>query len=134
MQRRNLIVKRIAALVETAQVFGERAAQQRAIDFRRLLLRGSPGDDFQVVQQLATVTVRGADQRITRFIREREAAEFFLRAIEQFPKQGSRTPWRLHQNYARDILTLKYGSIEDEALEFSRAAPAAREAVEQLVA
>jgi len=22
---------------------------------------------------------------------------------DQFPKQGSRVPWRLHQNYARDI-------------------------------
>ena len=43
------------------------------------------------------------------------------RAIDRFPKQGSRRPWRLYQNYARDIVSLRYGSIEDEAIQFSRA-------------
>ena len=28
------------------------------------------------------------------------------RAIDKFPKQGSKTPWRLYQNYALDIVTL----------------------------
>ena len=49
---------------------------------------------------------------------------YVQRSIDSFPKQGSRAPWRLYQNYARDILALKYGSIEDEAMEFSRPAPA----------
>ena len=44
---------------------------------------------------------------------------YVMRAVEQFPKQGNRLPWRLHQNYARDIVMLRYGSIEDEAIEFS---------------
>ena len=34
---------------------------------------------------------------------------YVLRAIDQFPKQGSKPPWRLYQNYARDILALKLG-------------------------
>jgi monooxygenase len=51
---------------------------------------------------------------------------YVLRSIDQFPKQGSRAPWRLHQNYPRDILTLRFGSIEDSAMEFS----GARSAVE----
>ena len=34
-------------------------------------------------------------------------------------KQGSRAPWRLHQNYARDILMLRRGPLEDEGIEFS---------------
>ena len=42
-----------------------------------------------------------------------------LRAIDKFPKQGSKAPWRLHQNYARDILTLRYGALEDGAMVFS---------------
>jgi cation diffusion facilitator CzcD-associated flavoprotein CzcO len=46
---------------------------------------------------------------------------YVQRSIELFPKQGSRQPWRLHQNYARDILLLRYGAIEDEALEFAAA-------------
>ena len=28
---------------------------------------------------------------------------YVLRAIDQFPKQGDHAPWRLYQNYARDI-------------------------------
>jgi cation diffusion facilitator CzcD-associated flavoprotein CzcO len=44
---------------------------------------------------------------------------YVQRGIAQFPSQGSRTPWRLHQNYARDLLELRFGSIDDEAMEFS---------------
>jgi monooxygenase len=44
---------------------------------------------------------------------------YVLRAIDKFPKQGSKAPWRLYQNYARDIVALRYGSIEDGALVFS---------------
>ena len=46
---------------------------------------------------------------------------YVQRSIAQFPKQGSKAPWRLYQNYALDILSLKFGSIEDGALQFSRA-------------
>jgi cation diffusion facilitator CzcD-associated flavoprotein CzcO len=50
---------------------------------------------------------------------------YVQRAIEQFPKQGSKTPWRLYQNYARDILSLRLGALEDGAMRFSgRAVPA----------
>jgi monooxygenase len=44
---------------------------------------------------------------------------YVLRSIDQFPKQGSKMPWRLHQNYPRDILNLRFGSIEDGVMEFS---------------
>jgi monooxygenase len=54
---------------------------------------------------------------------------YVLRSIDQLPKQGARTPWRLHQNYARDILMLRRGPLEDEAIEFSGArSPAAEPA------
>jgi monooxygenase len=46
---------------------------------------------------------------------------YVLRSIDAFPKQGIRTPWRLHQNYARDILLLRRGALEDEGIEFSNA-------------
>jgi monooxygenase len=49
------------------------------------------------------------------------ASGYVLRAIDSFPKQGSTTPWRLHQNYARDIVTLRRGALEDGAMEFSNA-------------
>jgi monooxygenase len=49
------------------------------------------------------------------------ASGYVLRSIDRFPKQGSRTPWRLHQNYARDILLLRRGALQDEGMEFSNA-------------
>jgi cation diffusion facilitator CzcD-associated flavoprotein CzcO len=47
---------------------------------------------------------------------------YVLRSIDQFPRQGSRPPWRLHQNYARDILMLRFATVADEAMEFSNRA------------
>jgi monooxygenase len=46
---------------------------------------------------------------------------YIQRAIDDFPKQGSKLPWKLHQNYARDILMLRRGAVEDGAMEFSAA-------------
>jgi monooxygenase len=44
---------------------------------------------------------------------------YVLRAIDKFPRQGSKAPWRLYQNYARDIVSLRHGKLEDGALVFS---------------
>jgi monooxygenase len=52
---------------------------------------------------------------------------YIARAIDQFPRQGEKAPWRLYQNYARDILMLRRGSLEDGAIEFTRAAPSVPE-------
>jgi cation diffusion facilitator CzcD-associated flavoprotein CzcO len=46
---------------------------------------------------------------------------YVQRAISKFPKQGSRAPWRLYQNYALDIVSLRRAPLEDEAMRFSRA-------------
>jgi monooxygenase len=45
---------------------------------------------------------------------------YVVRSIGQFPRQGSKAPWRLYQNYALDILSLRFGAIEDGTMEFSR--------------
>jgi monooxygenase len=39
---------------------------------------------------------------------------YVLRAIDALPKQGADTPWRLHQNYIRDIRMLRHGPVDDE--------------------
>src|SRR5580692_4407557 len=49
---------------------------------------------------------------------------YIQRSIDKFPKQGTRAPWKLYQNYALDIMSLRFGSLEDEAMEFSNPAPA----------
>jgi monooxygenase len=56
---------------------------------------------------------------------------YVVRAIDKFPKQGTRSPWRLYQNYARDILAIKFGALEDGAMKFSAPEVGAREAVEE---
>ena len=45
---------------------------------------------------------------------------YVLRSIEDMPRQGQTVPWRLHQNYTRDLLGLRYGAL-DEAMEFTPA-------------
>jgi cation diffusion facilitator CzcD-associated flavoprotein CzcO len=49
-------------------------------------------------------------------------AGYVQRSIDQFPKQGLKAPWRLYQNYARDILMLRFGALTDDAMEFSNVA------------
>ncbi|HTB50435.1 MAG TPA: NAD(P)/FAD-dependent oxidoreductase [Solirubrobacteraceae bacterium] len=44
---------------------------------------------------------------------------YVLRSIDQFPKQGSKAPWKLHQNYPLDIVNLRFGSVADGVMEFS---------------
>jgi monooxygenase len=61
------------------------------------------------------------------------SSSYVLRSIDRFPKQGSRPPWRLHQNYALDILSLRTAAIEDGALEFSKG-PSSVLAAEQVAA
>jgi monooxygenase len=48
---------------------------------------------------------------------------YVQRSIHKFPKQGSKAPWKLHQNYALDIVALRFGALEDGAMVFSRPAP-----------
>ena len=43
---------------------------------------------------------------------------YVRRALPSLPKQGSRAPWRLHQNYVKDLLALRLGRVADSSLEF----------------
>ena len=44
---------------------------------------------------------------------------YIQRALHKMPKQGSRAPWRLDQNYILDLLTLRFGRVDDPEMEFS---------------
>ncbi len=48
------------------------------------------------------------------------ASGYVDRAMDRFPKQGNKAPWRLHQNYLLDILTLRGGGLRDKAMGFYR--------------
>lgn len=43
---------------------------------------------------------------------------YVLRALHTLPRQGSKKPWRLHQNYVKDLSMMRYGRLEDGAMEF----------------
>lgn len=45
-------------------------------------------------------------------------SSYVQRALPTLPRQGSKTPWRLHQNYLKDLFMLRYGRVDDGALEF----------------
>jgi len=44
---------------------------------------------------------------------------YVLRSLDQFPKQGSKEPWKLRQNYVLDVRTIRRGPIDDGAMRFS---------------
>ena len=44
---------------------------------------------------------------------------YVQRSIAKMPKQGSKRPWRLYQNYALDIVTLRYGKVDDGVMRYS---------------
>jgi monooxygenase len=80
-----------------------------------------------VCRLLAHMDARGYDACVPRrdpTVAERPFIDFssgyIQRSIDAFPKQGSRPPWRLHQNYVLDIRSLRRDPLEDGALEFSR--------------
>ncbi|MFD0787805.1 FAD-containing monooxygenase EthA, partial [Micromonospora azadirachtae] len=53
---------------------------------------------------------------------------YVLRSLDALPKQGRSAPWRLHQNYPRDVLLLRHGRLADEGVRFSRAGSPERSA------
>jgi monooxygenase len=44
---------------------------------------------------------------------------YVLRSLDQLPKQGSKEPWRLRQNYVLDIQSIRRGAIDDGTMRFS---------------
>ncbi len=46
------------------------------------------------------------------------SSSYVTRALDRLPKQGSKLPWKLHQNYIKDMIILKYQKIDDGYLKF----------------
>jgi monooxygenase len=44
---------------------------------------------------------------------------YVQRSLDRFPKQGTRSPWRVRQNYLFDYRLLRIGRVDDPALEFT---------------
>jgi monooxygenase len=60
----------------------------------------------------------GSEQPVAPFV-ENFSSGYMQRALAAWPKQGSKPPWRVNQNYFRDTLAMKWTSVDDGALRFS---------------
>lgn len=59
---------------------------------------------------------------------------YVQRAMAKFPKQGTKAPWRLDQNYAKDLMNLRYAKLEDGVLRFTNPVRKAANAPEKAAA
>jgi hypothetical protein len=48
---------------------------------------------------------------------------YVRRALAALPRQGSKRPWRVYQNYALDLLSLRFAPVNDGVIEFARRGP-----------
>jgi monooxygenase len=65
-----------------------------------------------------TCTPRITDPTVERLPPVDFSSGYFQRAMDKLPRQGSRKPWRIYQNYLRDIVSLRFTPINDGVLEF----------------
>jgi cation diffusion facilitator CzcD-associated flavoprotein CzcO len=65
---------------------------------------------------------RRTDPRVTEAPLLDFTSGYVQRSIGEFPRQGSATPWKLHQNYALDMMLLRHAKLEDGTMEFRRGA------------
>ncbi len=54
-------------------------------------------------------------------------AGYVLRAIEKFPKAGSRAPWKLRMTYHQDYVDFRRAELDDGNLKFSKVAAASEQ-------
>ncbi|HSR93634.1 MAG TPA: NAD(P)/FAD-dependent oxidoreductase [Solirubrobacterales bacterium] len=126
------------------EVDGEEVEVASRIAYKGMMLSGVPNMAFTVGYTNASWTLKAdltseyvcrllnhmdahghtrcvpeADPSLT----ERPLLEFtsgyVQRSLDRFPKQGSREPWKLRQNYILDIRTIRRGAIDDGAMRFS---------------
>ena len=62
------------------------------------------------------------------------ASGYVMRSLADLPKQGDRTPWRLHQNYVRDIRLLRRGPVDDDVVFTAVDSASRRESSERSIA
>ena len=80
-------------------------------------------------KRVRQVTPRAGEETAAAMFVEKFTPGYFMRGLAKWPKQGSKAPWRVNQNYFRDAVALKWSSIDDSALEFSNPPPASDDTV-----
>jgi cation diffusion facilitator CzcD-associated flavoprotein CzcO len=128
----------------TLEVDGQRIESSKQFIFRGMMVSGVPNFAFAVGYTNASWTLKCdlASQyvcrlvnhlaergytRVTPRIDARVQPEplmdftsgYIQRVIDQLPRQGNVVPWKLYQNYVRDLWTIRHSRLEDPALELS---------------
>ena len=84
----------------------------------------------RLLNHMGRIGMRQATPRLREPVEEAPFLDFtsgyVQRSIDKFPRQGSKKPWRVYQNYALDIMALRHGRIADGVMEFSNPVPAER--------
>jgi cation diffusion facilitator CzcD-associated flavoprotein CzcO len=127
-------------------VDGEELDPAQAMVYRGALLEGVPNMAFTMGYTNASWTLKadlvaeyvcrllehldaaGADTCLARLtdptVREEPLLDFssgyVTRALDRIPKQGSKEPWKLRQNYPLDLRSLRHGALQDGAMRFER--------------
>ena len=134
-------------------VDGERVDVTKALAYKGMMLSGVPNVAFTVGYTNASWTLKAdlTSEYVCRLLAHMDAhgysrcvpeadpsvteqplldftSGYVLRSLDQFPKQGSRAPWRLRQNYVLDIRTIRRGAIDDGKMRFSSPVPRERPA------
>ncbi len=71
-------------------------------------------------QGFASCTPRANDPTLERMPVLDFNSTYVLRVLDELPSQGSKHPWRLHQNYFKDLSMLRYAKLDDGVMEFRR--------------
>jgi monooxygenase len=132
-------------------VDGEPVELPKAMTYKGMMLSGVPNCTFTVGYTNASWTLKAdlTSEYVCRLLAHMDAhgyvksvpeitdptvremplldftSGYVLRSLDKFPKQGSKEPWRLRQNYVFDLRSIRRGPIDDGAMQFSR--PALRE-------
>ncbi|NJC74036.1 NAD(P)/FAD-dependent oxidoreductase [Planosporangium thailandense] len=89
-----------------------------------------------VTRLLKHLDAHGFDRATPQPPRDEPADQPFLdfnsgyvqRSLHRLPRQGRRAPWRLYQNYLRDVVLMRYGRLQDDGMLFSHGRPVSRPA------
>ena len=65
------------------------------------------------------VTPKSLDETAAAPFVENFTPGYIQQALASWPRQGSRPPWRVYQNYIRDTISLKWSSVDNKGLVFS---------------
>ena len=69
-------------------------------------------------QGFSSCVARNNDPTITRTPVLDFNSTYIVKVLDELPSQGSKHPWRLHQNYFKDLSMLRYARLDDGVMEF----------------